>query len=471
MPRQSRKKRKAQEPIPVPTADGGNMPAQSGQVVRAQPPKVITDLPPEMLQKIQTVCSIELRLLSRAANRVWNMIVLKSFEAEKELALQFGTENSEIANEHAYPYMDVQAHDAAQLQETRGSVFDRQLPNMLIVSKRVQERKACEVAKMFPNVETLHLWSENPFTETFRFIIALCRLMGPKLTTLNVWIMKLDRTLVVNDNSLLEQFYDLLYTWQLPNLQNLTLYIGIEYPHESLTIDLPILRQLKKCALHTHWPKVHELLPTILEHAQHNEQLNCFAVTLVHADILHFRDMSADFTNKITHIDNSMGLSGSAYSLEFISTRFTNLRVLELNMSYNSVRFDALVRHLVPLTALRQLKINIESTYMWLDAQFGQPIPSLNSVIHLQLYLECYLDTTHQLLGHQLPLAAIFPNLQALNLSPGRLRRAEWGLDWDNISKKSICFTALLDPISRRLAFPHLRILEFLFCQQVYQNV
>src|SRR5690625_139901 len=182
----------AQELITEPNAGGVNTPEPA---IGDQSPKHLPELPPEMIKKIQKECTIRQRMNLRFANSVWNAVALKSFEAETELILQFRTEGVEFPFVHNFPYMDVQAHEEAQLQEeVKGSVFERDVPhNFTVSSEKTREHHAEAVAMMFPNVQTLHIWSVKTTGVTFRFITALCRLLGPKLITLNLWIEDLEK--------------------------------------------------------------------------------------------------------------------------------------------------------------------------------------------------------------------------------------------------------------------------------------
>src|SRR5699024_10359374 len=116
---------------------------------------------------------------------------------------------------------------------------------LLTVSKQVQERHASNVVRTFPMVQTLHLWSVNPSAEAFYFILSLCRSMGEKLVTLNLWIEQLDMRRLTRGN--IAQLYETINT-QMPNLRHLTLCIYLDYrfqPNPQDQIDMPILAQLE----------------------------------------------------------------------------------------------------------------------------------------------------------------------------------------------------------------------------------
>src|SRR5699024_2330298 len=143
-------------------------------------------------QTIQKNLSIRHRIPTLSVNSRWNANALDTLALEKELALKIGTRKSTFACQSSFPYMDVQANQPVQLEngfnETASTVFDDNVPYILKMSKRVRESSAPKLSAMFPNVQTLHIWSKKPSVEALRFIIALCGSMGPQLITFNVWI-------------------------------------------------------------------------------------------------------------------------------------------------------------------------------------------------------------------------------------------------------------------------------------------
>ena len=142
------------------------------------------------------------------------------------------------------------------------------------------------------------------------------------------------------------------------------------------------------------------------------------------------------------------------------------------------MRFDAMVRYLAPLTALRQLEISINNPDFFLDAEFSQLLPPLDSVIHLVLIL---LDVgiTHHMIRHQLPIAAVFPNLQALHLGIDGIKCEECNILWrrplvivQEIDIFCTCFTTILASFHDRLNFPHLREVAFKYYDvDTYDNI
>src|SRR5699024_2374422 len=137
-------------------------------------------------------------------------------------------------------------------------------------------------------------------------------------------------------------FYEMINT-QLPNLRNLTLYVKHKFMHlpdMNIPIDMPILRQLEKCVLCLHHPFLSTILPSIRQYAQHNHQLNSFAIGFEGRDLTDLADIDRNFCNKVTHFHGFGGFNANNAILERISTRFTNLRVLRLSAAEETVRFD-----------------------------------------------------------------------------------------------------------------------------------
>src|SRR5699024_7381498 len=129
---------------------------------------IIADLHPELLQMFYDFSPLKHRIKSISlVNSKWNSNAIKSLSLEKELALKLvhGKISNELCPKGSFPYMNVQDGEAPQPQDSdlkSDWVFDHDHPFLLTVPKQVQERHASNVVRMFPMVQTLHLWSVNP---------------------------------------------------------------------------------------------------------------------------------------------------------------------------------------------------------------------------------------------------------------------------------------------------------------------